>query len=197
MPEPADQFVIALTGPIGSGCTTLSQGLAERGFRRVSLSDLIKDRFRKIHQKEPSLEQFGEDWRAELQDIGNEGRNGKFVVERRQNQDFRSYWVQLALDSVSDEKVVVDGLRNTGEVEWLRKQFGQFWLIGVYADFPTQWNRIKESNAYSNEKVFARDNRRDSGEDEPYGQNVRRCVYESDYIFKNTKHIEPARSLSE
>ncbi len=193
----SSSFVIGLTGPIGSGCTTLSQGLAQKGFRSVSVSDLIKQKFKEIHKKEPTLKGFGEDWRAELQDIGNRGRNGEFVVDRDPDKDYRHYWVDLALKEVTDERIVLDGIRNIGEVEWLRKKFTQFWLIAVYADYPTQWNRIKNLNLYPNEKVFERDNHRDSGEDEPFGQNVQRCVYESDYICRNDKHIEPERIREE
>ena len=80
----SNKFVIGLTGPIGSGCTTLSQGLEgleNEGFKRISISKLIKEKFVELHHKEPTLISYGEDWRAELQDIGNRGRNGEFVLE--------------------------------------------------------------------------------------------------------------------
>jgi deoxycytidylate deaminase len=192
----SNKFVIGLTGPIGSGCTTLSQGLEgleKEGFKRISLSKLIKEKFVELHHKEPTLISYGEDWRAELQDIGNRGRTGEFATNRSPKEDYRNYWVKLALENVDANNIVIDGIRNIGEVEWLRKQFPQFWLIDVYADYLTQWNRIKNLDLYSNEKVFERDNRRDSGEDEVFGQNVQRCVYESDYVFKNVEQIEPAR----
>jgi len=192
MSDPTKSFIIGLTGPIGSGCTTLSEGLEEKSFKRISVSKLIKDKFKEIYGKEPTLKDYGPDWRAELQDIGNRGRNGEFAANKQVNADYRHYWVELALKDVIDENVVIDGIRNIGEVDWLRKRHTEFWLIAVYADYQTQWNRIKELDLYPNERVFERDNQRDSGEDEPFGQTVRRCVYESDYILKNLKVIQPA-----
>lgn len=191
----SDQFIIGLTGPIGSGCTTLSNGLADKpyGYKRVSVSDLIKEKFREIHGKEPTLKDYGPDWRAELQDIGNRGRNGEFVDDRNPTEDYRGYWVKRATDNVDGDNLVIDGIRNIGEVEWLRRQCSQFWLVAVYADYTTQWARIKDTPLYLNEEIFKRDNQRDSGEEELFGQNVQRCVYESDYVLKNTKNIQPAR----
>ena len=62
-------FVIGLTGSIGSGCTTLSKGLEAQGFKRTSISSFIKKKFKKLHP-ETTLKDFGQDWRAELQEIG-------------------------------------------------------------------------------------------------------------------------------
>ena len=191
----SDQFIIGLTGPIGSGCTTLSNGLASEfyGYKRISVSNLIKNKFREIHGKEPTLKDYGPDWRAELQDIGNRGRAGEFADGKDPQKDYKSYWVEKALDTVQGDNLVIDGIRNIGEVEWLRKQFPQFWLVAVYGDYSTQWARVKDTSLYPNEEIFKRDNQRDSGEEEPFGQNVQRCVYESDYVLKNTKDIQPAR----
>lgn len=196
MSNNAEKFVIGLTGSIGSGCTTLSKGLVSKGFRRISLSDLVKQKFKEVHDgKEPTFGNFGPDWRAELQDIGNRGRNGDYVQQRKPEEDYRNYWVNLALKDVNDEKIVIDGIRNIGEVDYLRKQFPQFWLVAVYADYATQWKRVKDMNAYSDEKIFKRDNDRDSAEDERCGQTVRRCVYEADYVLRNDKDIQPSRII--
>jgi len=195
MPDLSKSFIIGLTGPIGSGCTTLSNGLASEpnNYKKVSVSDLIKNKFRELHSKEPTLKDYGPDWRAELQDIGNRGRNGDFVDNKDSSKNYRSYWVEKVLENVDGDNMVIDGIRNIGEVEWLRKQYPQFWLIAVYADYVTQWARTKGSGLYPNEEIFKRDNQRDSGEDEPFGQTVQRCVYEADYVFKNNRPVDPAR----
>jgi len=186
-------FVIGLTGSIGSGCTTLSKGLEAQGFKRTSISSFIKKKFKKLHP-ETTLKDFGQDWRAELQEIGNRGRRGEFATNKVKNGDYRSYWIDLALAGVDTaEQIVIVGIRNIGEVNALRQKFPQFWLVAVYADYKIRWERIKDSGSYLNEKVFERDDRRDSGEDESYGQSVQRCVYEADYVLKNDKLIGPAR----
>ncbi len=172
----------------------LSEALGDNGFKRVSISSLIKSKFRELHLgKEPTLAGYGPDWRAELQDIGNRGRRGEFVKETDGGEDQSAYWVDLTLRSVDPKKddVVIDGIRNMGEVESLRRKYPNFWLVAVYADYATRWNRLKNVSAYPNETVFQRDDHRDSDEGDRHGQSVQRCVYEADYVIKNVNTIEP------
>ncbi len=122
MTDTPKNFVIGLTGSLGSGCSTLSRALESKGFKRISLSDPIKDKFRELNPgKEPTKDSFGEDWRAELQDIGNKGRQGEYIessVESNGSNHY-DYWVDLALKSIngSDCDIVIDGIRNNSEVE--------------------------------------------------------------------------------
>ncbi|HUS72703.1 MAG TPA: AAA family ATPase [Sedimentisphaerales bacterium] len=202
MTDTPKNFVIGLTGSLGSGCSTLSRALESKGFKRISLSDPIKDKFRELNPgKEPTKDSFGEDWRAELQDIGNKGRQGEYIessVESNGSNHY-DYWIDLALKSVngSDCDIVIDGIRNSGEVESLRERYPQshFWLVAVYADYETRWERIRER--YPSEKVFKRDDLRDSNEDERFGQNVQKCVYEADFVFKNEKPLQPNSKIIE
>jgi len=191
-------FVIGLTGSLGSGCTTVSKALKAKGFARMSLSTPIKERFKKLHPgEEPTKDSFGEDWRAELQDIGNRGRKGEFLGTSETNGNHNDYWLDLALKGIGDGDIVIDGIRNTGEIETLRKRFTDFWLVAVYCDFETRWHRIESKNLYPNKSVFKRDDIRDSYEDDPMGQNVQRCVYEADYVLKNIDELNPTNSRAE
>lgn len=204
MSSTSDNFVIGLTGSLGSGCTTVSKTLEEKGFKRVSISDAIKLKFKELHPSmEPTRDAFGPDWRAELQDIGNRGRSGEFAEngETSDNGNHYDYWIKKTLDSLGGYSgdIVIDGIRNTEEVEYLRNKIpqGRFWLIAVYADFDTRWGRLEEKGSYVQKKIFARDDQRDSREDNPAGQKVQRCVYSADYVFKNTEAIALKRVISE
>src|SRR4030042_4930397 len=189
MSKPSDKFVIGLTGSIGSGCTTLSYALEENGFKRISISNFIKEKFRKLYKKEPTLKGSDPDWRAELQEIGNRGRRGEFTKSKKPQPD---YWIKQALkEAGTADQIVIVGIRNIGEVKALRQHFSQFWLVAVHADYETRWMRIENSGSYPNEDIFKRDDCRDSSEDDQYGQSVQRCVYEADYILKNSIKIEP------
>ena len=189
-----DNFVIGLTGSLGSGCTTLSESLSNKGFKRISVSELIKQKFKELHKgKEPNLESFGEDWRAELQEIGNRGRSGEFITSSKANGDYRDYWVNLLLENVTDENIVIDGIRNIGEVESLRNRIPKFWLVAVYADFNRRWERVEKKGSYLSKSVFQRDDLRDSDEDDPLGQSVQHCVYEADYVLKNVENLDPKK----
>ncbi len=193
MSQSSKNLILGLTGSLGSGCTTLSKALADKGFRRVSISSLIKDKFKELHTgQEPTQASYGADWRAELQDIGNKGRRGEFARDGDSGKDFRAYWVELVLSGTDPgkEDIVVDGIRNAGEVEWLRNRYPNFWLVAVFSDQEKRWSRLKQ-NYDHDEKVFLRDDRRDSGEDEKSGQSVQTCVYEADYVLKNADTIEP------
>lgn len=198
MTDTPTNFVIGLTGSLGSGCSTLSKALETKGFKRISLSDPIKEKFRELYPgKEPTKDSFGEDWRAELQDIGNQGRQDGFV--EGDTDDHQDYWINLAFKAIEDHQgdIVIDGIRNIGEVEALRTKYPQshFWLVAVYANYETRWERIRER--YPNEKVFERDDLRDSNEDERFGQNVQKCVYEADFVFKNEEPLQPNSKIIE
>jgi deoxycytidylate deaminase len=191
------KFIIGLTGSLGSGCSTLSKALTSHGFTRVSISDQIKKKFKELNpDKEPTFESFGEDWRAELQDIGNSGRKGEFVHDKKPDQDYRDYWVDLALKDTQSACIVIDGIRNVGEIELLRNEYPNFRVVAVYADYETRWSRVKGGN-YPTEGTFERDDMRDSDEEDACGQSVQRCVYEADYVLKNTDDIQPPRTIGE
>jgi len=202
MTDAPRNFVIGLTGSLGSGCSTLSKALKSKGFKRISLADPIKDKFIELHSgMEPTKDSFGDDWRAELQDIGNKGRQGEYIESSVESNgsNHNDYWVDLALKSVngSDCDIVIDGIRNSGEVKSLRERYPQshFWLVAVYANYETRWERVKER--YPSEKVFKRDDLRDSDEDEKFGQSVQKCVCEADFVFKNEENIELDRIIPE
>jgi dephospho-CoA kinase len=196
MSNDKNRFIIGLTGSVGSGCTTLSKVLEECGFKRISISDLIKDKFREIHKKEPTKDSYGPNWRYELQTIGNQGRRGEFADPSPNVENYKSYWIELAINRIekrADKDVVIDGIRSIGEVNYLRNKYpqGHFWLIAVHADYDVRWKRVQKKKSYDTERHFRRDDSRDSGEDDPAGQDVRHCVYEADYIFKNDDDIDP------
>ena len=176
-------FVIGLTGSVGSGCSTISKSLEKSGgFKRVSLSDPIKEEFKKKHpKKEPKIESYGNDWRKELQNIGNEGR-----------KQSNSYWINLALKDISEDfegDIVIDGIRNALEVEELRNKYPNFFLVAVYADFNIRWERVIKF--YNHDQgIFIRDEERDRDEDDRLGQNVGKCVDLADYVVVNTEQIE-------
>lgn len=188
-------WVLGFTGAVGAGCSTATQWLEnETGYARVRLSDPVRAAW---SQQNPDTTPT----RQQLQTIGDDLRSahGAAVL------------VSRALEGVStdvtDPPVVVDGIRNLGEVEFLRDHYGhRFLLIGVLASKDTRWKRICDTEYRNNGLTladFTADDQRDQGEDASYGQQVGLCVDAADAIIDNGgdvtrgAYLEKVRSLAE
>ena len=80
---------------------------------------------------------------------------------------------------------VIDSIRNSGEIEYYRRNHPNFYLIGVYADKKVRRNRILTSKFDGNDKLFEQAEARDQGEVWEYGQQVTRCMDLADIIVIN------------
>lgn len=171
--KPKRQIVIGLTGPIGSGVSTAAEALAEHHkFHRVRLSDVIRAE-RKAGAGQQTRAAGPE--RVPLQDLGNE----------RRRTEGRDYWVRKALEGgVPQGNFLVEGVRNLGEVEYLREHFHWFFLFAMDAPKAVRWERVRTQYS-GNEAAFDRDDARDTDEDDPAGQQVGKCVSDADYVMKN------------
>jgi len=181
--ESRPQLVLAFTGPLGSGVSTLSRLLEQEHFTRLSLSDAIKREWHAVHQGKELLPFCQKDtpgWRQELQDIGDEKRKAS-----------NDYWLQEALKRApADVDLVIDGIRNLGEIVALRKTFPNCFVVAVLASSQTRWGRVKD-NYDGQSKVFERDDQRDSDEDKDNGQQVEKCVQIADYVIWNETNLAP------
>ncbi len=188
------RLVVGVTGAIGAGVSTVSKALSDKGgFHQRRLSHAIRERLlaeesaaraKKTGNKTPLLEQIEVEqipkWRWRLQDTGDLGR-----------KDDLAYWAKTALKDLPDDTklLVIDGIRNTGEVRWLRQRFPTFFLVAVHAEYNTRWERVK--NGYEgNQRLFEEADQRDlETEDDPGGQQVGKCVSAADYVLVNEKDL--------
>lgn len=116
---------MGLTGPFGSGCTTIRKILEQEPFlfKGFSLSDPVRDTWKERNPgKSPEVSK-----RRELQDIGN---------ELRQRNDDSAYCAKKAAEkarqtTTEKDSLVFDSIRNAAEVEYLRTTYPNFYLIGV------------------------------------------------------------------
>lgn len=167
----ANTFVIGLTGPFGSGCTTAAHMLAEAqpDYTKVKLSNVLR-----------AL--GGDGPRSDLQDLGNKLRQ----AEGNEALVVRGLAEALAEDP--PQRIVIDGIRNLGEVRWLQHALGdRFALFAITADPTERYARTKDLFGTSEE--FYEADRRDQGEEEDYGQQVNRCVDYADVLIPN-EHME-------
>jgi deoxycytidylate deaminase len=91
------------------------------------------------------------------------------------------------------EHLVIDGIRNLGEIESLRRLFGyKFVLVAIISSFEDRWHRVGPSE-YTNRNLsqldFAADDQRDSNEETAFGQQVQLCIDKADILIDNRARV--------
>ena len=170
------RIIIGIVGQIASGKGILVKYLVKKlGFVSFSLSSIVHAELREKGTKEFT--------RQTLQDMGDELRQGygDDVLARRLNE---------VIKGQKKDRVVIEGIRNPGEIEFLKKKPG-FILIGVKAKHELRFKRLlsrgKEWDP-KNYNDFLKIDRRDIGVgQEKSGQQVGRCLAYSDYVLTNNK----------
>ena len=171
-------LIIGLAGFPGAGKTTVTEYLKGKGFTRITLSDFIKEEAEKrgVHITT----------REEYQDWGNAMRKefGPGVLVRR------------AVDKANKKKmnkVVIDGVRNPGEVSYLKGR-GEFLLYGIVATTKLRYERIVKRKGSARAGTYAdflkqERRERELGSDEA-GQRVTDCLKLADRIVHNNTSLK-------
>lgn len=174
--------VIGLTGAFGSGCTNAARHLRhEREFELIRLSDVVRESWKDTHpDEEPTrndLQRAGDDLRRE---------DGPGAIALRA-------LTGLEVDGQLIERIVVDGIRNRGEVDALRDRFGyRFTLLAILASPEDRWTRIGDDQYRDHglgENDFFADDARDRNEETLYGQQVELCIDAADIFLNNTGEV--------
>lgn len=176
------KLVIAVSGTLCSGKGLVAQILKSKGCDTDTFSSIIKD---ELISKNIEVN------RKNLQDEGNRLRKefgGKVLAERL-----------LLKYKDSPKPLVIDGLRNVGEIEYLKKH-SNFFLIGVDAPIETRYKftqrRRGEKDGVDYDAFVALDNR-DRGVNEPAnGQQVGMCLTHADFLIYNDEefiHLENSK----
>lgn len=166
---------IGFTGSIGSGCSYIAESIcAEYNYKYCRLSDIIRE---KVAPDEGGTKDI-----TLLQNKGNDLRKTLGV----------SCLVELLLEKLNgidipEKGIVVDGIKNEGEVNALRMS-PNFFLFSVHASQDIRKSRVVGDIFKTPEEFYAADFR-DQKEDFFYGQNVKKCDYLSDVIVLNNKII--------
>lgn len=174
-------LVIGLTGPFGSGCSTMRDILAQTpfGFRPFKIADDIRS---EVEELSRSIPRGKRGWRKVLQEHGNTRREERI-----------GYWVDKVVDridkaQIGDNGIVIDGFRNPREVQEIRRIYPNFFLVAVCAGKEERWNRVRKDYD-GNQNEFEDDDRRDQYEDFKWGQGVQKCVDDADYVWYNNEHL--------
>lgn len=171
--------VIGLTGTIGSGKNVVVQYIKQRfDSYYVKISDILRT---ELHRKKGNLN------RKTLQDLGNELRKkyGTHILAK------------LAIEYLQRDKkvIVIDGIRNPGEIEYLRKNFGKdFTLIATDAPPELRFENLKKRARVDDPltwEEFLVADARDQGINEPeWGQQTKKCIEQADFLIENNSSLE-------
>lgn len=170
-------MIIGLTGPMGSGKTTVVNVLLKLGYKLITLSDMVREECQRLGIKEE---------RENLMNVGQSLRrkHGTGVLASRALEKIRNR---------GGGKWIIDGIRNPMEVEVLRSEPG-FILLANTVPENMIIERImsrKRSDDTFDETSIRRKLRREWGEGEPPdGQQVGKCVEMADYVFENIMPFE-------
>ena len=167
---------VGVVGQIAVGKGVLVSYLTEKlGFTSFSLSSILHDELRKKGVKEFT--------RKTLQDVGDKlrMRYGDEVLAKRAIKD---------LLSRGRDRVIIEGIRNPGEVEYLKKN-PNFILIGVKAHRELRFKRLLSRGKPWDPKTytdFIKVDRRDLGiGQDKSGQQVGKCLSYCDFVLTNNK----------
>jgi len=173
------KLVVGLTGTMGSG-KEMTKEILKKNFScyYVTLSTVIRG---ELEKRKISFN------RTTLQDMGDQMRKqyGTHIL------------ALLAIEYLPRDKemIVIDGIRNLGEAEYLKKKFGKgFVLVAIDAPQNVRWERIQKRGEKTDPKTFEEfleAEKRDLGEGQPdYGQKVGACMKIADITIVNDGSLQ-------
>ena len=168
-------MIIGLTGSKAGGKGVVSEILKEKEFLYESLSDRVREEAVKRGIENYTVK--------DLQNIGDELRRefGEGILAKK------------TLEKIDVNKnYIIDGLRNTGEIEELKK-FGGFVLIAIDASQKIRFERILKRARGSDPKdweSFLEMDERDIRSKEKSGQEVGNCMEMADIKIMNDASLE-------
>ena len=170
-------LIIGITGAFGCGKSSASDFLKNLGFKKISLAQFLEEELVNRGEKEIT--------RKLLQDLGNEWRvkYGAGILAKK------------ALALINKEavgKAVVEGFRNSLEIDEFRKQ-SRFKLIGIVANRKIRFDRLRKLTRREklNWQLFNELDNRDLGIGEgKKGLQVAICLALSDIFIENNRGLD-------
>ncbi|MFA5796686.1 MAG: AAA family ATPase [Candidatus Woesearchaeota archaeon] len=175
------KLIIGLTGTMNSGKGTVAELIESHGFEHFILSKIIK---------EETATQYLTVTRENLQDMGDKLRKEHGL----------GALAKLAFECSKTDKVLIDGIRNPGEIDFL-KEHGRFFLVAVDAPIELRYQRAQERKSEKDSvsfEQFIHDDERDLGINQPgNGQQVQACIDCADAIINNISREESEARVRE
>jgi len=173
------KLYIGLVGSLASGKGIVADYFKKKhGFVSFSLSYIVHEELKKRDIIPVT--------RKTLQDVGDD-------LRRTDGVDALAKRAVSLLDREGSSRVVIEGIRNPGEITYLKK-LPNFVLIAVDATRAIRYKRIIERGKPWDPKdwdsFLVVDSRDHEDEENTAGQQVKKCMGMADYIIENNKDLE-------
>ncbi len=167
-------LIIGITGTFGSGKSTAADFFTRKGFKKIILSSFLEE--------DANRRGFKKITRKILQDIGNEWRKkyGSEILAKK------------ALKFLGENRGVIDGIRNVGEIDEFRKN-SNFVLTAILADRRVRFSRLKKikRREHLTWELFNKLDRRDIGVGQgKAGLQVGTCLAMADIFIDNNSGMD-------
>ena len=198
----SEELVIALVGPVGSGCSTTYESLKKIFVEDYSyevhyykLSDYIVSGAKLVGEtidsnavraaRIESLQTIGDKLRQACGKSYLAAKAVESIAERRDQSGFGESAQGVPVPKRLRQVHIIDSLKHPEELRLLRATYGEiFWLIGVFAPLAVRECRLT-SQQNLDQASLAAIMRRDYTEDEDHGQKVRDVFYQADFFVRN------------
>lgn len=170
-------MIIGLTGKNAAGKGEIAEHLKSRGFAYFSLSDAIRDEATKqgLGHSRDVLIKLGTGLREQF---------GNSILAKRINEK---------ISKLQNKNVVVDSIRNPGEIKELRKNKG-FRLVAVHTDAKIRFERLLKRGRAGDAKTFEEfeEHEQKENNNEGAGQQLGKCIEMADKVISSNGTIEEA-----
>jgi dCMP deaminase len=168
-------MIIGITGTLGAGKGTIVEYLLGRGFKHYSVRAFLTEEIMKrgLEVNRENMVSVGNDLRAKF--------GPSHIVEELHRQAV-----------VDGGNSVIESIRCPGEVEALRKK-ARFVLFAVDADLEARYSRVVGRASVTDKlsfEEFVAAEQREMESNDPYKQNLRKCIGMADHRFKNDWTID-------
>lgn len=170
-------MIIGLTGKNAAGKGEIAKHLQNKGFAYFSLSDAVRDEATRqgLDHSRDTLIRLGTEMREKY---------GNGILAKRINEK---------TSKLQNKDVVVDSIRNPGEIKELRKNDG-FILIAVHTDAKIRFERLLKRGRIGDAKTFKEflEHENKENNNKGAGQQLDKCIEMADTIINSNGTIEEA-----
>ena len=197
-----EELIIALVGPVGSGCSTtygtLSKILSDEYSYEVhnyKLSEYITKGANLVDNAIPEnlpaaervdkLQTVGDNLRRVCGNSYLAAKAVEQVAQRRDTEGFGTTAEGMAVPKKLRQVHIIDSIKHPDELKLLRATYGEiFWLIGVFAPLSVREHRLT-SQQNLDKTALSTIIQRDYREEDDHGQKVRDVFYQADFFVRN------------